>query len=111
VLAEVKDSQYIVIYKVVGDWTSSFKFLNCLDVSVLSNAEYAASSNKLNFQNNAVVQNLDVTGLKLYQKRVRPLEKQSNCESRMLWREVIEALKQGDIGVASTHRLSVNNNF
>jgi hypothetical protein len=29
----VKDAQFAVIYKVVGDWTSSFKFLNCLDVS------------------------------------------------------------------------------
>jgi hypothetical protein len=38
---------------------------------------------------------------------VRPLEKQGNCESRMLWKEVVAALKLGDMSVASSHRLSV----
>ncbi|XP_059469244.1 oxysterol-binding protein-related protein 11-like isoform X2 [Neocloeon triangulifer] len=86
VIAEIKDATHNVIYKIVGDWTTSLKVVN------------------LNEQNNSASP-LEVLGLKTLPKRVRPIDKQGQYESRKLWGPVIKSLQEGDINKATNHRL------
>lgn len=47
---------------------------------------------------------IDVQDLEVYKKRVRPLEKQGEYESRRLWQHVTNALAVGDVSTATEHK-------
>ncbi|XP_065349260.1 oxysterol-binding protein-related protein 11-like [Cloeon dipterum] len=86
VIAEIKDSASVTVCKIVGDWTSSLKFMNSAE-------------------SNAVSQSLEINNQQTFKKRVRKLEKMDILESRKLWYNVVKALKEGDINKAASHRL------
>ncbi|KAK3914665.1 Oxysterol-binding protein-related protein 11 [Frankliniella fusca] len=47
---------------------------------------------------------IDVTGLPVIRKRVKPVSKQGSMESRRLWYEVTNALAEGDISRATDYK-------
>lgn len=47
---------------------------------------------------------VDTTNLSVVPKRVRPLWKQHEGESRRLWQHVSESLKTGNMDLASEHK-------
>lgn len=47
---------------------------------------------------------VNVNENKIWRKRVRPLDKQGDFESRKLWQHVTTALKIGDINTATEHK-------
>ncbi|KAL3842770.1 hypothetical protein ACJMK2_020756 [Sinanodonta woodiana] len=81
--AEVKNGNTgSIVCKVQGEWNSQ------LEIS------YADGETKV----------VDVNKFKIWHKRVRPLEKQGEFESRKLWQHVTNALKLGDVNTATEHK-------
>lgn len=83
VTGEVKhNSSNTVVCKVQGEWNSVLEF-------TYSNGE---------------TKNVDLTKLAVTKKRVRPLEKQDPFESRRLWKNVTDALRESEIDKATEHK-------
>ncbi|XP_026277867.1 oxysterol-binding protein-related protein 11 [Frankliniella occidentalis] len=85
VTGEVKNDVGISTCKIQGEWNSSFEFI------------YPGGNTKV----------IDVTRLPVIRKRVRPVSKQGNMESRRLWYEVTNALAENDISRATDHKRSL----
>ncbi|KAL4224720.1 Oxysterol-binding protein-related protein 10 [Mactra antiquata] len=71
-----------VICKIQGEWNSSYEF-------TYANGE----TKEVNVHNNPI-----------WRKRVRPIDKQGDYESRKLWLHVTNALRVGDINTATEHK-------
>lgn len=82
ITAEVKNAQGDIICKIQGEWNGSLEFV------------YANGDTKI----------IDTSSLKVYSKRVRPCAKQSEMESRNVWRELTAALKDGNMKLAAEHK-------
>jgi len=54
---------------------------------------------------------IDTQTLPVHKKKVRPLSKQGEYESRNLWRHVTNALRLNDISTATEHKSLVCKNF
>ena len=52
---------------------------------------------------------IDVNKLEIMRKSVRPISSQGEFESRKLWRHVTNALKLGDVNIATEHKKFVSN--
>ncbi|XP_043853180.1 oxysterol-binding protein-related protein 11 isoform X2 [Dromiciops gliroides] len=83
VTAEVKhNTSNTVVCRVQGEWNSILEF-------TYSNGE---------------TKYVDLTKLSVTKKRVRPLEKQGPFESRRLWQNVTESLRDSEIDKATEHK-------
>ncbi|CAL1535992.1 unnamed protein product [Lymnaea stagnalis] len=83
ITAEAKNNKTgEVICKVQGEWNGIMEFT------------YSNGSSK----------QLDVNTLQVHRKRVRPLEKQKEYESRKLWQHVTKALSQNNVTAATEHK-------
>ncbi|XP_039706726.1 oxysterol-binding protein-related protein 11 [Pteropus medius] len=82
VTGEVKHNLNTVACRVQGEWNSVLEF-------TYSNGE---------------TKNVDLTKLAVTKKRVRPLEKQDPFESRRLWKNVTDALRESEIDKATEHK-------
>ncbi|CAF98210.1 unnamed protein product, partial [Tetraodon nigroviridis] len=83
VTAEVRhNSTNTVVCRVQGEWNGVLEF------------SYTSGETKL----------VDVTKLPVTKKRVRPIEKQGPTESRRLWQNVTESLREKDIEKATEHK-------
>ncbi|XP_053385118.1 oxysterol-binding protein-related protein 11-like isoform X3 [Mercenaria mercenaria] len=83
VTAEVKNGNTgSICCKVQGEWNSHFEFT------------YANGETKV----------INVHDNHIWRKRVRPVEKQGDFESRKLWQHVTNALRVGDINTATEHK-------
>nr|XP_021323901.1 oxysterol-binding protein-related protein 10-like [Danio rerio] len=83
VSAEVKqNSSGTVVCKAQGEWNGTLEFT------------YSSGETKV----------IDTTKLPVIRKRIRPVEKQSRRESRRLWQHVTEALKEGNVDLATEHK-------
>ncbi|XP_024433852.2 oxysterol-binding protein-related protein 11 [Desmodus rotundus] len=71
-----------VVCRVQGEWNSVLEF-------TYSNGE---------------TKNVDLTKLAVTKKRVRPLEKQDLFESRRLWKNVTDSLRESEIDKATEHK-------
>ncbi|XP_036099787.1 oxysterol-binding protein-related protein 11 isoform X1 [Molossus molossus] len=71
-----------VVCRVQGEWNSVLEF-------TYSNGE---------------TKNVDLTKLAVTKKRVRPLEKQDPFESRRLWKNVTDSLRESEIDKATEHK-------
>lgn len=54
---------------------------------------------------------VDTNTMVTKRKRVRPISKQGDFESRRLWQKVTAALKNGDIDSATEHKRYVSNSM
>ncbi|KAL8615625.1 hypothetical protein ACOMHN_026615 [Nucella lapillus] len=68
--------------KVAGEWNGCYEFT------------YADGSTKV----------IDTQQLRVWHKRVRPVKKQGEFESRRLWQHVTNALNIGDVNTATEHK-------
>ncbi|XP_043930944.1 oxysterol-binding protein-related protein 11 isoform X2 [Protopterus annectens] len=83
VTAEVKHNPTnTVVCRVQGEWNGVLEFA------------YSSGESKA----------VDLTKLPVTRKRVRPLEKQRQSESRQLWQYVTEALRNEDLDKATEHK-------
>ncbi|XP_055957963.1 oxysterol-binding protein-related protein 11, partial [Patella vulgata] len=83
VTAEVRQGETgDVVCKVQGEWNASLDF------------NYA----------NGETKSIDVQKLKVWRKRVRPIELQCENESRRLWQHVTKSLSMGDVETATEHK-------
>ncbi|XP_005873192.1 PREDICTED: oxysterol-binding protein-related protein 11 [Myotis brandtii] len=83
VTGEVKhNGSNTVVCKVQGEWNSVLEF-------TYSNGE---------------TKNVDLTKLAVTKKRVRPLEQQDPFESRRLWKNVTDSLRESEIDKATEHK-------
>ncbi|KAL8623993.1 hypothetical protein ACOMHN_040619 [Nucella lapillus] len=82
ITAELKNTGGATLCKVAGEWNACLEFT------------YADGSSKT----------IDTKHLKTWRKRVRPLTKQGESESRRLWLHVSNALKVGDVDTATEHK-------
>ncbi|XP_026643315.1 oxysterol-binding protein-related protein 11 [Microtus ochrogaster] len=83
VTAEVKHNiSNTVVCRVQGEWNSVLEF-------TYSNGETKC---------------VDLTKLAVTKKRVRPLEKQDPFESRRLWKDVTDSLRESEIDKATEHK-------
>ncbi|KAF6035977.1 OSBPL11 [Bugula neritina] len=58
----------------------------------------------MEFSSQAGVYVIDTQTLPVHKKKVRPLSKQGEYESRNLWRHVTNALRLNDISTATEHK-------
>ncbi|XP_053350815.1 oxysterol-binding protein-related protein 10 isoform X2 [Clarias gariepinus] len=83
VTAEVKHNPTsTIVCKAQGEWNGTLEFT------------YSSGETKV----------IDTSRLPVIKKRIRPLEKQGQYESRRLWQHVTAALKAGDIDTATEHK-------
>ncbi|XP_016148038.1 oxysterol-binding protein-related protein 10 isoform X3 [Sinocyclocheilus grahami] len=83
VTAEVKHNpSATIVCKAQGEWNGTLEFT------------YSSGETKV----------IDTSKLPVIKKKIRPLEKQGQYESRRLWQHVTAALKAGDIDAASEHK-------
>ncbi|KAB5586380.1 hypothetical protein PHYPO_G00000920 [Pangasianodon hypophthalmus] len=83
VTAEVKHNPTsTIVCKAQGEWNGTLEFT------------YSSGETKV----------IDTSKLPVIKKKIRPLEKQSQYESRRLWQHVTAALKAGDIDTATEHK-------
>uniref|UniRef100_A0A8C2AUF7 Oxysterol-binding protein n=1 Tax=Cyprinus carpio TaxID=7962 RepID=A0A8C2AUF7_CYPCA len=83
VTAEVKHNPTgTIVCKAQGEWNGTLEFT------------YSSGETKV----------IDTSKLPVIKKKIRPLEKQGQYESRRLWQRVTAALKAGDIDAASEHK-------
>ncbi|XP_007251884.3 oxysterol-binding protein-related protein 10 isoform X2 [Astyanax mexicanus] len=83
VTAEVKHNPTnTIVCKAQGEWNGTLEFT------------YSSGESKV----------IDTSKLPVIKKKIRPLEKQSQYESRRLWQHVTAALKTGDIDTATEHK-------
>ncbi|KAK7147014.1 hypothetical protein R3I94_009757 [Phoxinus phoxinus] len=71
-----------IVCKAQGEWNGTLEFT------------YSSGETKV----------IDTSKLPVIKKKIRPLEKQAQYESRRLWQHVTSALKAGDIDVATEHK-------
>ncbi|XP_077071120.1 oxysterol-binding protein-related protein 10 [Siphateles boraxobius] len=71
-----------IVCKAQGEWNGTLEFT------------YSSGETKV----------IDTSKLPVIKKKIRPLEKQAQYESRRLWQHVTAALKAGDIDVATEHK-------
>ncbi|XP_013908278.1 PREDICTED: oxysterol-binding protein-related protein 10 isoform X3 [Thamnophis sirtalis] len=84
VTAEVKHNPTnTIVCKAQGEWNGILEFT------------YSNGETKV----------IDTTKLPIIRKKIRPVSKQGPFESRHLWQHVTAALKEGDIDVATEHKL------
>ncbi|XP_032091518.1 oxysterol-binding protein-related protein 10 isoform X2 [Thamnophis elegans] len=84
VTAEVKHNPTnTIVCKAQGEWNGILEFT------------YSNGETKV----------IDTTKLPIIRKKIRPISKQGPFESRRLWQHVTAALKEGDIDVATEHKL------
>ncbi|XP_072507211.1 oxysterol-binding protein-related protein 10 isoform X2 [Notamacropus eugenii] len=74
-----------IVCKAQGEWNGVLEFT------------YSSGETKL----------INTASLPVYPKKVRPIEKQGSMESRNLWREVTNAIKQGDMNGATEFKRSL----
>ncbi|XP_017564667.1 oxysterol-binding protein-related protein 10 isoform X2 [Pygocentrus nattereri] len=83
VTAEVKHNPTsTIVCKAQGEWNGTLEFT------------YSSGETKV----------IDTSKLPVIKKKIRPLEKQGQYESRRLWQHVTAALKSGDIDSATEHK-------
>ncbi|XP_058601732.1 oxysterol-binding protein-related protein 10 isoform X2 [Onychostoma macrolepis] len=83
VTAEVKHNPTgTIVCKAQGEWNGTLEFT------------YSSGETKV----------IDTSKLPVIKKKIRPLEKQGQYESRRLWQHVTAALKTGDIDAATEHK-------
>ncbi|XP_051263248.1 oxysterol-binding protein-related protein 10-like isoform X2 [Dicentrarchus labrax] len=83
VTAEVKHNQSgNIVCKAQGEWNGMLEFT------------YSNGENKV----------IDTSKLPIIKKKIRPLEKQGQYESRRLWQHVTASLKAGNIDTATEHK-------
>ncbi|XP_059364239.1 oxysterol-binding protein-related protein 10-like [Carassius carassius] len=83
VTAEVKhNSTGTIVFKAQGEWNGTLEFT------------YSSGETKV----------IDTSKLPVIKKKIRPLEKQGQYESRRLWQHVTATLKAGDIDAATEHK-------
>ncbi|XP_060905561.1 oxysterol-binding protein-related protein 10-like [Labrus mixtus] len=83
VTAEVKQNQTgHVVCKAQGEWNGVLEFT------------YSSGENKV----------IDTSRLPIIKKKMRPLEKQGQYESRRLWQHVTSSLKTGNMDAATEHK-------
>ncbi|XP_056458638.1 oxysterol-binding protein-related protein 10-like [Gadus chalcogrammus] len=83
VTAEVKNNHTgAVVCKAQGEWNGTLEFT------------YSSGETKV----------IDTTKLPIIKKKIRPLEKQSQYESRRLWQHVTASLKTGNMEDATEHK-------
>ncbi|KAL7887188.1 hypothetical protein AOLI_G00049090 [Acnodon oligacanthus] len=83
VTAEVKHNPTsTIVCKAQGEWNGTLEFT------------YSSGETKV----------IDTSKLPVIKKKIRPLEKQGQYESRRLWQHVTAALKAGDIDSATEHK-------
>ncbi|KAI3361563.1 hypothetical protein L3Q82_013710, partial [Scortum barcoo] len=83
VTAEVKHNQTgNIVCKAQGEWNGILEFT------------YSNGENKV----------IDTSKLPIIKKKIRPLEKQGQYESRHLWHHVTASLKAGDMDAATEHK-------
>lgn len=83
VTAEVKHNPTsTIVCKAQGEWNGTLEFT------------YSSGETKV----------IDTTKLPVIKKKIRPLEKQNQYESRRLWQHVTAALKTGDIDTATEQK-------
>ncbi|KAM9852596.1 oxysterol-binding protein-related protein 10-like [Aulostomus maculatus] len=83
VTAEVKHNQTgTLVCKAQGEWNGMLEFT------------YSNGENKV----------IDTSKLAVIKKRIRPLEQQSQYESRRLWQHVTASLKAGNMDAATEHK-------
>ncbi|XP_051573951.1 oxysterol-binding protein-related protein 10-like isoform X2 [Myxocyprinus asiaticus] len=83
VTAEVKHNPTgTIVCKAQGEWNGTLEFT------------YSSGETKV----------IDTSKLPVIKKKIRPLEKQGQYESRRLWQHVTVALKAGDIDTATEHK-------
>ncbi|KPP68599.1 hypothetical protein Z043_112709, partial [Scleropages formosus] len=83
VTAEVKhNSTNTIVCKAQGEWNRTLEFT----------------------YNSGEIKVIDTSKLPIIKKRIRPLEKQGQHESRRLWQHVTAALKKGNIDGATEHK-------
>ncbi|XP_050987891.1 oxysterol-binding protein-related protein 10 isoform X2 [Labeo rohita] len=83
VMAEVKHNPTgTIVCKAQGEWNGTLEFT------------YSSGETKV----------IDTSKLPVIKKKIRPLEKQGQYESRRLWQHVTAALKAGDIDAATEHK-------
>ncbi|XP_052474085.1 oxysterol-binding protein-related protein 10-like isoform X2 [Carassius gibelio] len=83
VTAEVKHNPTgTIVCKAQGEWNGTLEFT------------YSSGETKV----------IDTSKLPVIKKKIRPLEKQGQYESRRLWQHVTAALKAGDIDAATEHK-------
>ncbi|KAK3572445.1 hypothetical protein QTP86_032668 [Hemibagrus guttatus] len=83
VTAEVKHNPTsTIVCKAQGEWNGTLEFT------------YSSGETKV----------IDTSKLPVIKKKIRPLEKQGQYESRQLWQHVTAALKTGDIDTATEHK-------
>ncbi|CAG0897205.1 unnamed protein product [Darwinula stevensoni] len=83
VTGDIKDSLSQVIWKFQGDWVSGYDFTHSAQ---------------------GTGHRLDLKNQKIFQKRVRPVTKQEDIESRKLWQNVSMAILEGDYNTATEHK-------
>ncbi|XP_048009599.1 oxysterol-binding protein-related protein 10 isoform X2 [Megalobrama amblycephala] len=71
-----------IVCKAQGEWNGTLEFT------------YSSGETKV----------IDTSKLPVIKKKIRPLEKQGQYESRRLWQHVTTALKAGDIDTATEHK-------
>ncbi|XP_070768769.1 oxysterol-binding protein-related protein 10-like [Enoplosus armatus] len=83
VTAEVKHNQTgNIVCKAQGEWNGMLEFT------------YSSGENKV----------IDTSKLPVTKKKIQPLEKQGQYESRRLWRHVTASLKAGNLDTATEHK-------
>uniref|UniRef100_A0A8C1Y2D2 Oxysterol-binding protein n=1 Tax=Cyprinus carpio TaxID=7962 RepID=A0A8C1Y2D2_CYPCA len=83
VSAEVKqNSSGMVVCKAQGEWNGTLEFI------------YSGGETKV----------IDTNKLPIMRKMIRPVQKQSQSESRCLWQHVTAALKEGNVDLATEHK-------
>jgi len=80
--AEVKNPSSEIICRVSGEWNGEMQF------------SYSNGENEM----------IDTSKMSSIRKRVRPLSKQADSESRKLWKNVTHNLKVGDINKATEYK-------
>ncbi|XP_036365788.1 oxysterol-binding protein-related protein 11 isoform X1 [Octopus sinensis] len=82
IAAEVKNNMGTIICKGQGEWNNYFEFT----------------------YENGETKTIDVSSLEIMRKCVRPISMQGEFESRRLWQHVTNALKLGDVNIATEHK-------
>lgn len=90
---DIKNNLQELICKIKGEWDGLLEY------------EYF-NENKMTTN----TKSLNVNGLKLFRKRVRPVEMQDPYESRRLWSSVSNCLRKGDITMATSYKNTLEKN-
>jgi hypothetical protein len=89
---DIKNNLQEIICKVKGEWDGLLEY------------EYFNENKMTNSKS------LNVNSLKLFRKRVRPVEMQDPYESRRLWSSVSNCIRKGDITMATNYKNTLEKN-